>query len=284
MISACPHLQCAFWPSAAMSSELDHLLPGTLSLRICDSKAALVQAVTASLRDAVLAALQQRGEASLVVTGGSTARAYYPQIAALDLPWQRVQITLSDERLVAADHADSNQRLVREQLLQGRAAAARFVPLVIESDSGSGSDSGQDAAGGLVGSIAEGTAQHLIAAATERLQTLARPFDLVLLGMGADSHLASLFPGAAGIEAALDPANPALCCTVVPPAGVEPALPRLSLTLAALLDSRRILIVATGLAKRDAFERAALGHWPLPSPVQALARHARQPVEFIWCR
>lgn len=265
-----------------MSSELDHLLPGTLSLRICDSKAALVQAVTASLRDAVLAALQQRGEASLVVTGGSTARAYYPQIAALDLPWQRVQITLSDERLVAADHADSNQRLVREQLLQGRAAAARFVPLVIERDSAS--DRGHDAAGGLVGSIAEGTAEHLIAAATERLQTLARPFDLVLLGMGADSHLASLFPGAAGIEAALDPANPALCCTVVPPAGVEPALPRLSLTLAALLDSRRILIVATGLAKRDAFERAALGHWPLPSPVQALARHARQPVEFIWCR
>ena len=265
-------------PPAAMSSELGHLLPGTLSLRICDSKAALVQAVTASLRDAVLAAVQQRGEASLVVTGGSTARAYYPQIAALDLPWQRVQITLSDERLVAADHADSNQRLVREQLLQGRAAAARFVPLVIESDRG------HDAAGGLVGSIAEGTAQHLIAAATERLQTLPRPFDLVLLGMGADSHLASLGPGAAGIEAALDPANPALCGTVVPPAGVEPALPRLSLTLAALLDSRRILIAATGLAKRDAFERAALGHWPLPSPVQALARHARQPVEFVWCR
>ena len=106
--------------------------------------------------------------------------------------------------------------------------------------------------------------------------------DLVLLGMGADSHIASLFPGASGVEAALAPVNAQWCCTALPPPGVEPALPRLSLTLATLMDSRRIVIMATGAAKLAAFEQAALGDWPLPSPVHALAVHARAPLDFIW--
>ncbi len=103
-------------------------------------------------------------------------------------------------------------------------------------------------------------------------------------GQGNDSHLASLFPGALGVEAAFDPRSNALVCTMTPPPGMKPALPRLSLTLAALLDSRRIVIAAQGLDKRDAFERAARGHWPLPSPLRALAEHASQPVDFLWCR
>ncbi|MBA2722330.1 MAG: 6-phosphogluconolactonase, partial [Methylibium sp.] len=64
----------------------------------------------------------------------------------------------------------------------------------------------------------------------------------MLLGQGNDSHLASLFPGALGVEAAFDPRSNALVCTMTPPPGMKPALPRLSLTLAALLDSRRIVI------------------------------------------
>ena len=61
-------------------------------------------------------------------------------------------------------------------------------------------------------------------------------------------------------------------------------MPRVSLSVRALLDSRRILIAAQGLDKRAAFERAALGHWPQPSPLHALVQHAAQPVEFVWSR
>jgi 6-phosphogluconolactonase len=245
-----------------MDPTTDAPLPGTLRVHTLDSPEALAEAVTDAVREAVLAALRERDTASLVVTGGATPRLYYPRMAELDLPWSQVHITLSDERQVADDHADSNEALVRHRLLQGRAAAARFTPLY----------------GG------ETDAQASLAGATRRLQELPRPFDLVLLGLGNDSHLASLFPGSLGVEAALDPRGSALACTLTPPPGVQPALPRLSLTLAALLDSRRILIAAQGSAKRDAFERAARGRWPLPSPVQALARHARQPVDFLWCR
>lgn len=245
-----------------MHDEIDTQLPGTLSLRIVESPAALAQAVAGAVREAVMTAVRERGTASLVVTGGATPRHYYPLMAALDLPWSRVHITLSDERQVPATDAESNEGLVRELLLQGRAAAARFTPIYAGEDG----------------------AHACLAGAVQRLAQLPRPFDLVLLGLGNDSHIASLFPGALGVEAMLEPDGRAQVCTVTPPPGVEPALPRISLTLAALLDSRRILIAAQGLAKRDAFERAALGHWPLPSPLHALALHAHQPVEFLWCR
>lgn len=242
-----------------MEEHIDAALPGTLGLRVLDSPQALAQAVAAAVREAVMTGVRVRATASLVVTGGTTPRLYYPLVAALDLPWSRVHITLSDERQVPENHAHSNAGLVRELLLRGRAAAAHFTPLY----------------GGEVGALA---------GAERRLLETPRPFDLVLLGLGDDSHLASLFPGAPGVEAALDPRSSALACAITPPPGVAPALPRLSLTLAALLDSRRIVIAAQGLAKRDAFERAALGHWPLPSPLHALAQHAHQPVDFFWCR
>ncbi|MBA3599530.1 MAG: 6-phosphogluconolactonase [Methylibium sp.] len=245
-----------------MEDRNDAPLPGTIALRVLDSPEAFAQAVTAAVSEAVTTAVRERGTASLVVTGGSSPRLYYPLIAALDLPWSRVHITLSDERQVPADHPESNERLVRELLLQDRAAAAHFTPLYCGEDN----------------------AQASVAGATQRLEKLPRPFDLVLLGLGNDSHLASLFPGALGVEAAFDPHSNALACTMTPPPGMRPALPRVSLTLAALLDSRRIVIAAQGVEKRDAFERAARGDWPLPSPLRALAEHASQPVDFFWCR
>lgn len=244
-----------------MEDRNDAPLPGTFGLRVLDSPEAFAQAVTAAVGEAVTAAVRERGMASLVVTGGSSPRLYYPLMAALDLPWSRVHITLSDERQVPARHPESNERLVRELLLQDHAAAAHFTPLYCGDESG----------------------QAGVAGATQRLKGMPRPFDLVLLGLGDDSHLASLFPGALGVEAALDPDSSAVVCTMTPPPGVKPALPRLSLTLAALLDSRRVLIAAQGREKRDVFERAARGHWPLPSPLHALARYARQPVDFFWC-
>ena len=243
-----------------MIHDLEGALPGTLRMRVCDSAAELAEAVAAAVREAVLTGLRARAAASLVVPGGSTPRAYLPRIAALDLPWPRVSITLSDERLVPPDDPHSNERLVRESLLRERAAAARFVPLHVEGEA--------DPAAG----------------AAARLASLPRPFDLVLLGIGNDSHVASLFPGADGVAPALETDGTADCVRLAPPRGIEPALPRVSLSVRALLDSRRILIAAQGVDKRAAFERAALGHWPQPSPLHALVQHAAQPIEFVWSR
>ncbi len=245
-----------------MVFDVEGGLPGTLSMRVCASPAALAQAVTAAVREAVFGAVRERGQASLVLGGDRLLRGRAPLLAALELPWERLWLAPSDERLVAAGHAERNDRRLRELLPV--AAANRVIAL---HDAADGSDEGA-----------------LLEGAALRLNGLPRPFDLVLLGLGADGHVAALFPGTTGIETALDPAGRAGCCVLQPPAGAEPAVPRLSLTLAALLDSRRIVIVAQGLAARDALERAALGHWPLPSPLHALAEHAHQPVEICWCR
>lgn len=230
----------------------------SIALHRLADRAALAAAVADAFAQAVRSAVAARGSAVVVVTGGSTPRAYYPALAALDLPWERVTLTLSDERWVGPDHADSNERLLRELLLTGRAAAARLLPLK------------NDAA----------DPHHGCERASQALRGLPHPYDLVLLGLGIDTHVASLFPGAAEFE--LGATSDAPCFAVTPPAGVQPALPRLSLTLHELLSSRRIVLAATGEDKLAAFAQALDGRWPLPSPVPLLARHARQPIDFFW--
>lgn len=219
---------------------------------------ALADAVAQTFARAVRTAVAARGRASVVVTGGSTPRRYYPLMAALDLPWDKVTLTLSDERWVDADHPESNERLLRELLLVGPAAAATLVPL--KND--------------------ERTPTAGCAAAARALAAMPRPFDLVLLGLGADTHVASLFPGASSFDEAVS--TEAACVAVTPPAWIKPALPRLSLSLKALLDSRHIVLAATGEDKHAAYLQARDGRWPQPSPVPLLATRARQPIDFFW--
>jgi 6-phosphogluconolactonase len=235
-------------------------LPGTLSMRIFDAHAKLAQAVVAAVHEAVLTAVRERGRASLVIAGGSLPPACGPLLAALDLPWQRVEFAPADEQRLPPDDPRSPARCLRETLLHGTAAEATFVPLFDPADI------------------------DPLAGAAERLEAMARPFDLVLLGMGPDGEIAALRRDAPGIEAALDPDSRAPICLLERPPGIDAVAPRLSLTLRALLDSRRILITARGLESRESFERSLLGHGPADSALQALAQHAHQPIDFCWCR
>jgi len=234
---------------------------GTLRLHEVEDPQALADAVAQAVREAATSGIEARGRASLVVTGGTTPRDYYPRLAALDLPWDKLSLTLSDERWVAPTDAGSNEGLVRRLLLQGPAAAATLVPL-FEPDA-----------------TPEDAAPRIAA----RVSALPHPYDLVLLGLGADSHVASMFPGGQGTDAALDLASAAVCRPIVTPANIPAGPPRMTLVLAELLKSRRIVIAARGIDKREAFIKAATGGWHLPSPVHGLALHAKQPVDFYWC-
>ena len=127
------------------------------------------QAAAQRLGGAVGQQLQATETALLAVSGGTTPLECFEQLSKAPLPWQNVQVTLTDERCVPADHADSNERMVRERLLQGNAAPAQFVAL--------------DAIPQL-------------------------PFAAVLLGMGTDGHFASLFPDAENLAAGLDLQSP----------------------------------------------------------------------------
>lgn len=128
---------------------------------------ALCLAVSERLKEAVAL----RGCATLVLSGGSTPRALYQQLAQTPLRWDCVTVLLADERWVASDHEDSNEGMLRRLLLQGEAASAHFLSLC---------PGYPDVQANL--KIVEAQVSEL------------PPFDAVLLGMGLDRHTASLFP------------------------------------------------------------------------------------------
>ncbi|MGJ8626487.1 MAG: 6-phosphogluconolactonase [Sulfitobacter sp.] len=174
-------------------------------------------------------ALLAQDKVSLAVPGGTTPGPIFDLLSAVDLAWDRVQVMLTDERWVPQDHAQSNAGLIRNRLLVGKAAAAQFIPFYQE---------GFDAAQG----------------STQAAQGLAHAFPLsvLMLGMGADMHTASLFPGSDGLEAAL--ASDAPLLLPIMPQGHDIA--RVTLPAHVLQGAMAKHLVIFGNDKREALERA----------------------------
>jgi 6-phosphogluconolactonase len=219
------------WHIFAASGELDRALAEHLGKRLQTD-------------------IQRHGHASLAVSGGSTPTGMFRKLSTCELDWSRVWLTLVDERRVATDSPASNERMLRENLLQNRAAAARFVSLA---------DNGADG----------------VAALGRALDAIPRPFSAVVLGMGGDGHTASWFPGAVNLPALLDPANPADVAETMP---VTAPHERLTLTLAAVLRSREILIHITGEAKKTLLENARAEQ----HPVAAILQQTVTPASIWW--
>ncbi|MGI9394968.1 MAG: 6-phosphogluconolactonase [Boseongicola sp.] len=168
--------------------------------------------------------------ASLAVPGGTTPGPMFDTLSAADLDWHRVHILLTDERRVPPDHPRSNERLVRERLLTGRAAAATFVRYVPS---------------GVVASEALGPLGQEV----ER----ELPISILLLGMGADMHTASLFPGAPELDGALAANAPPVAYITPPDGELEP---RLSLTGPVLSGAMATHVLITGEEKRASIQKA----------------------------
>ena len=216
-------------------------------------------ALAAGLADTIARLLREaistRTHTTFVTSGGTTPRTMLERLARAPLAWNEVTVTLADERWVPTSDAASNEAMVR-RALSGAAADARFVGLY------TGDPTPEDG-------------EERCAA---RLASIARPFDVVLLGMGDDGHTASLFPRAPGLADALDPAGHALCRAIRPPR-LEP---RMTLTLGALLDARAVFLLFKGMAKRAVFE-AAIAEGPIEDmPIRAVLRQQRVPVEVYW--
>lgn len=203
---------------------------------------ALAQRLGRDLR----AALQRRERALLVVPGGGTPGPAFDLLCGIDLEWERVDVVLSDERWVPEDHPRSNTRLLRARLLRNRASAARFLPLYADCEH----------------------PEQAIATLSAPI-TAALPVDVALLGMGADMHTASLFPGADRLAEALAPDAPTLVAMRAPGAGE----PRITLSAPVLREAFALHIVITGAEKRAALE-AAQGADPMHAPVAALLPQA----------
>jgi len=190
------------------------------------------------------AALRRRARASLAVPGGSTPGPLFDALAAIDLDWARVDVVPTDERWVEESDPRSNARLIRERLLVGRAAAAHFVPLFCG------------------GARPEGrVAEHVEALL---------PLSVLLLGMGADGHIASLFPHADGLKAALAHDAPAVMAI----RAEGRAEPRVSLSARALRGALSSHLLITGAEKRAVAERAARARDPMAVPAALILGEA----------
>jgi 6-phosphogluconolactonase len=202
------------------------------------SRAELDTQLAAHLAAALSADIKTRGCASLALSGGSTPVGMFRALSRAPLDWSRVDVTLVDERWVAPDHADSNERLLRENLLQNEASGARLTSL----------------------KTAHPHPAEAVPEVEARIATIALPFSALVLGMGDDGHTASWFPRAVNLCDLTAPEGGARVGATEP---VTAAHPRMTFTLPAVLDSREIIIHVTGREKRDILESACERGYPI---------------------
>jgi 6-phosphogluconolactonase len=190
--------------------------------------------------------LRRDGRATLSVPGGTTPGPIFDTLSGVDLDWANVAVVLNDERWVPESSERSNTRLVRDRLIRGRAAQARLVPLYAPADQPEE----------MLSALEDGLRPHL-------------PISVLLLGMGADMHTASLFPGADRLEEALSSSAPILLPMRAEAAGE----PRITLTAPTLREAFNIHLLITGPDKRAALERA-MTLTPMEAPVRAVLDNA----------
>lgn len=191
--------------------------------------------------------LRTGDRASLCVPGGTTPGPIFDALNEVALDWDRVDVLLNDERWFPEDHERSNTRLLRQRLLINKAAAAKYVPLYAPTETPE--ESMEALAAGIEPSL---------------------PLSVCLLGMGADMHTASLFPGADRLEEALSPDAPILLPMRAPGAPE----PRITLSARVLQDSTNLHIVITGAEKREALEKARSLE-PMDAPVASVLDRAQ---------
>lgn len=218
----------------AVAERLTVLTPDPLPTRehLFDDKqqlaVALAKAVAADLRGAIA----RRGAARLAVSGGTTPRAFLIELSKQTLDWAHVTVVPVDDRWVAPDHPRSNERLLRETLFQGAAAQAQLLPLRRPAP----------------------TPEAALLPVLTQVANEALPLDVVVLGMGEDGHVASLFPDLQRRDIGLQPSGRAPVLAIRSASAPEP---RMTLTLSAIFTAPSLYLHIEGAKKREVLDGAA---------------------------
>ena len=223
-----------------------------------DSAEEMASAVAGDVGFIIESAMDARGNAMLALPGGSTPGPIYAKLVKADINWKKVTIIPGDERLVPMDNELSNVRALAKIFLP---AGARVIP--------------------VTGDIKD----HKLAgnSADARLQDLPWPPDLVWLGMGDDGHTASIFAGP-DLQDALDAPKARRMVGVMPdPLPPEAPVARVTLTRAAILSARTLLIVIKGQKKRDMLEQAIEDGQSSKQPIGRVLAECDQPIDIHWC-
>ena len=211
-----------------------------------------------SISSALSRDLQRRPRARLLLSGGSTPAPVYEALSKAPLDWERVDVALVDERWLLPDDPDSNARLIRESLLQNKAAKARFETIT--------------RAGRSIEEAVNTANLHAKHAA-----------GVVVLGMGEDAHTASLFPRMQGLEDALSTTSPYVAVDATGCAGAGKFLRRVSLTPAGLEPAHTRVLLIRGDSKRRLLQRAMDSGDTLEYPVRITFATPGAQLNVHWC-
>ncbi len=226
----------------------------TIDFKAFDTREAAGFAVAEAVEQLLRRAIDTKEQAGFVVSGGSSPLKTYQHLSKADLDWGRVKVIPSDERCVKISSDQSNAKMIAAQLLQGKAAAASFHGLVTEKG------------------------QALNADELEQLQKeMPGTFDVTLLGMGEDGHIASLFPDALEIEEAIVGND---FCYQLKPDHLKQK--RISLSASVLLNSSNIILLIFGERKKQLLELAMNPGDSLDLPVRVILHQQEVPVTVYW--
>jgi len=218
----------------------------------------LVEAVAGDVGFIIESALDARGQCLLALPGGKTPLPIYEKLATAKLDWKRVTIIPTDDRIVAITDPLSNVALLAKIFLP---KGARVIPVI--------SDKAPDYRSAGV-------------AADARLQDFPFPPDLVWLGVGADGHTASIFAGP-DLDDALNAPKARRMVGIMPdPLPAEAPVPRVTLTKAAILSARTLMLVLTGKEKKKVLERAIKDGASSNVPVGRVLADAEQAIDIHW--
>jgi 6-phosphogluconolactonase len=230
-------------------------------LTTCPDAEAVAVRAAADIRRQLELARRERGEAHLALSGGSTPARTYELLAGCGSDWDGIEVWFADERCVPPDHADSNYRMARDTLLgEGAVPAERVHRMLGELGPAEGS---ARYAQELAARLCNGEVDRPVRPPD---QAPAVPvLDVIVLGIGPDGHVASLFPGASTLEAGRD----AVALAVVD--SPKPPPERITLSLEVLRSARSCVLLATGPGKADAVQ-AMLGEPTGHVPASLLRR------------
>lgn len=223
-----------------------------------DDAGEMADAVAGDIGFIIESAIDARGAAVIALAGGKTPLPIYEKLANQKLDWKRVTIVPADDRIVPLGDPLSNVTAIGKAFIP---KGARVIPLV------SGTAPDYKAAGRSADAL---------------LQDLHWPLDLCLLGVGGDGHAASIFPGPDYDEALNGPKERRALGVLPDPLPPEAPVARVSLSRAAIVSARALMIAITGDQKRQVLESAIEQGASSPYPVGRILADVELPVDVHW--
>jgi 6-phosphogluconolactonase len=224
----------------------------------------LINELATVMHDHIKLMIKENGRAIVGLSGGSTPKPLFVELAKRDIDWSKVIITLVDERWVDVGHPLSNAALVDDYLLSAIPSSATFIPLYQKA---------KDAESSLAAVLDE------YCKSTESSLDNPAPIDLVILGMGGDGHTASFFPDANNIAEMIDPESGRYLYSCTSP---STQVHRITWSLSHLLRAVKILLHIEGESKKNVFQSAILDTDAQQLPIRSVIFQQHTPLQVYY--